>query len=339
MKNKVPTSSVSQILVYSCSAIVILLLLFTWYEVQFNTPNVWTMLSETELTKKFPLSENTRDELIENSDIHFKYHNSLITVLSVTIASLGVMLTFAAFYIQYLFNARQKEDLSKERFENQYFHLLDVLRDICQNIYVLNVGKGKIAFHYMFYEYKAIYNMVVRKGILKDNDPASINSFSFKIFIDGVSPGFIPEFNESIINKANLNSFIEHLLDKQSQSENNGINGISDSGVRYIMDYRGKRIKYFDGHRLRLVHYFNYMLLILKYITENEIEDDGKELNMMDYLRGELTEHEMGLFYAYIKCYEDKCSNESIRRVERLLDTSLIVNKYKFDNSKFIPHY
>lgn len=339
MKNKIPVSSVSQILVYSCSVIVILLLLFTWYEIQFNTPNVWTMLSETELPKKFPLSESSRGELIENSDIHFKYHNSLITVLSVTIAALGVMLTFAAFYIQYLFNARQKEDLSKERFENQYFHLLDVLRDICQNIYIPNVGKGKIAFHYMFYEYKAIYNMVANKHILKNNDPVSINNFSFKIFIDGVSPGFIPKFSETIIDPADLNSFIEHLLDKQWQSENNGINGISDSGIRYIMDYRGKRIKYFDGHRLRLVHYFNYMLLILKYIIENEIENESKELNMMDYLSGELTEHEMGLFYAYIKCYDNKCDGKSVQMMERLLETSLTVDKYKFDNPEFIPHH
>lgn len=337
MKLRISSNNFSQILVYGCCALIFVLLLFTWWELHFKTPKIWTVLDETGLPSKFPLSEASREQLIENSDIHFKYHNSLTTVLSLIIAALGILLTFAAFYIQYVFNYRQKVDLSKERFENQFFHLLDVSRDICQNIYIPNVGKGKLAFHYMFYEYKAIYNLILKRGILKTNDPEIINKVAFCIFINGVSYGFKPDIDSELIDEDVLVDLVDHLLKLQANSEGHGENGIVDSGVVYIKDYKERHIKYFDGHRLRLIHYFNYILLILNHIYESEKDKNKRDMDMMMYLCGELSEHELGLLYSYTYYRKDWDNDKYGFLLERLLLNSETIHKFKFDTPGFIP--
>lgn len=334
MKKRFTHSQISQIFVYSCTVIILLLLFITWYKVQFNTPDVWTILNEAELPQQFPLSAESREQLMENSDLHFKYHNSLTTELSLLIAGMGILLTFAAFYIQYLFNMRQKADLSRERFENQYFHLLDVSRGICQNIYIQNVGKGKNAFHYMFYEYKAIYFMVLKDKIIKDLSPESINRFAFKIFLNGVSQGFLPEVGDDIVDQTKLKQFVDTLLEKQKDSEEHGEAGRVDKGVKYLMDYRCRRIKYFDGHRMRLVHYFNYIMLILNHIEANSDEDE--DLDTMSYLCGELTEHETGLLYAFVMYRKSNGCDKYCNLVEMLLEKSETAHKFKFDSRDFI---
>lgn len=326
----------SHLIVYGCSGLIFLLLLFTLLEIHINTPKIWTTLNESSLPSRFPLSEESREYLLENSDIHFKYHNSIITVFSLIIAAAGILLTFAAFYIQYVFNYRQKVDLSKERFENQFFHLLDVSRDICHNIYIPNVGKGKLAFHYMFYEYKAIYNLIHELELINTNDPEIINKVAFCIFINGVSRGFKPDINSEMIDNKKLESMITHLLDLQANSEMHGEGAIIDSGIRYLRDYKGRHIKYFDGHRSRLIHYFNYIFLILSHISEKRKDKTTRDMDMMIYFCGEFTEHELGLLYAYIHYCNNEYKDNYEHHIEHLLQYSDIVHKLKFDSKDFI---
>ncbi len=96
----------------------------------------------------------------DHPDLIFYVHQAKTNTQNLLLAGIGIFLTFIAFYIQYVFNVRQKKDLSLERFENQYFHFLDVYRDIVNTTALKNVGKGKIVFHYMFYEYKALYRII-----------------------------------------------------------------------------------------------------------------------------------------------------------------------------------
>ena len=77
----------------------------------------------------------------------------------ILVAIAGVFFTTIAFFAQYAFNRNQKIDLSQERLENNYSHLLDILRMIRRDVEIPFVGKGSVALHYMFYEYKAIYNL------------------------------------------------------------------------------------------------------------------------------------------------------------------------------------
>ena len=89
-----------------------------------------------------------------------EYYDSRIGTEGVVVAFISVIVTFLAFYIQYVFNKQQKKDISSERTENQLFHLMDVYRNICNTSVVDGGIMGKRTFHYMFYEYKAIFNLI-----------------------------------------------------------------------------------------------------------------------------------------------------------------------------------
>lgn len=101
------------------------------------------------------------------------------------------------------------------------------------------------------------------------------------------------------------------------------------------MDYRGKGIKYFDGHRIRLVTYFKYMTLILKHISGCSEDDYANNIDMSSYFVGETTEHELGLFYAWLSTLNDDRS--AIRaEVSRMLRESENYERFMFDNPDFI---
>lgn len=87
----------------------------------------------------------------------------------ILVAIAGVFFTTIAFFAQYAFNRNQKIDLSQERLENNYSHLLDILRMIRRDVEIPFVGKGSVALHYMFYEYKAIYNLFSKDKYLTNN--------------------------------------------------------------------------------------------------------------------------------------------------------------------------
>ena len=55
---------------------------------------------------QFPLENTLPEENLVNGDLHLKYHQSFLTLLSVAIALFAAGLTFAAFYIQYIFNKK-----------------------------------------------------------------------------------------------------------------------------------------------------------------------------------------------------------------------------------------
>ena len=99
--------------------------------------------------------------------------------------------------------------------------------------------------------------------------------------------------DSNIINDNGKRLIEELLLKKQMESEN--YPNEQETGVKYIMDYRHKNIKYFDGHRFRIIPYMKYVSLIVDYIIS------GKSTNndSIKYLISEQTDHEIALIYAY----------------------------------------
>lgn len=116
----------------------------------------------------------------------------------------SIYVTFLAFWIQYKFNSAQKADLDKERFEHNFFSYLDVLMRQEQGCTLENVGFGKQVFHYMFYEYKAIYNIVHTGKYLKavtDLKERRNEEFNlcYSIFINGVSKDSTYRLNKEVV--------------------------------------------------------------------------------------------------------------------------------------------
>lgn len=217
---------------------------------------------------------------------------------NVIVAIIGAFFTFMAFYVQYSFNETQKQDISRERFENGYAHHLDIFREIWRDMEVSNAGKGKVAIHYMFYEYKAIFRLVHSDSCLGKMDLDRQNKVSFSIFLNGVSLSFgsritICELDDK--EKASVNRLCEKLLSWQKKSEE----GKEKMGVKYIRDYKGRRIKYFDGHRMRLVPYFKYLFTVFDFLDESENRLKFKD-KFIRQLASEMSDHEIGLIYSYV---------------------------------------
>lgn len=276
-------------------------------------------------------------------------YQTRVNVVNWGIACIGALLTFMAFYVQYQYNNDQKEDLAKERFENKLFHLLDNYREICSQTSLQGVGTGKITFHYMFYEYKAIYKLISTNPDILNQIPNSsnidcLNYVVFIYFINGVTATSLrAAIKDGVITEDGNKLIQNELMTKQQISEN--YNPEKDKpevdGVPYIMDYRHKHIKYFDGHRFRLIPYVKYVSLILDFLVSESREQDIK------YLISEQTDHEIALLYAYnaYKKYGHKLRGETTefmsQKVASLYEQMYkalpehMIHKFKYDSGSF----
>lgn len=250
----------------------------------------------------------------------------------ILVAIIGVFFTFLAFYVQFSFNASQRDDMSKERFENGYAHYLDVFRSIWKDIEIPIVGSGKIAMHYMFYEYKAIYNQLLESNVLENNDTDRLNKVAFSIFLNGVSENLGSDIQICKLGRGEIKR-INKLCDNLMKARHDCEQG-DDKGVTYIMDYKGKGIKYFDGHRMRLVPYFKYLISILDYIRENENRYANKETTLKQ-LFSEMSDHEIGLIYSYLKFRSCKGYDDYLELMKTSIDPEYSF-KFLFDSSRFI---
>lgn len=251
----------------------------------------------------------------------------------ILVAIIGVFFTFLAFYVQFSFNASQRDDMSKERFENGYAHYLDVFRSIWKGIEIPIVGTGKIAMHYMFYEYKAIYNQLIENNVLKDiSDTDKLNKIAFSIFLNGVSENLGSDIQICKLNHNEVKR-VNKLCDNLMKARHNCEMG-DDKGITYIMDYKGKGIKYFDGHRMRLVPYFKYLMSILDYIRENENRYANKETTLKQ-LFSEMSDHEIGLIYSYFKFRSCQNYDDYMELMKASIDSEYSF-KFLFDTSRFI---
>lgn len=252
----------------------------------------------------------------------------------ILVAIAGVFFTTIAFFAQYAFNRNQKIDLSQERLENNYSHLLDILRMIRRDVEIPFVGKGSVALHYMFYEYKAIYNLFSKDKYLTNNmKDDKLNKIAFSIFLNGVSDNFGSDVQIVQLNRKERKQ-INLLCDKLKQYRENSEQG-NDGGVTYIMDYKGKRIKYFDGHRMRLIPYVKCLFVIFDFIQSHKTNFiDG-----IDYpyrlLFSEMSDHEIGLIYSYYKYRDDNNYDDCIEGMISTLDHEYKA-KFIFTENNFI---
>ncbi|MDE7385673.1 MAG: hypothetical protein K2N28_00885 [Muribaculaceae bacterium] len=308
---------------------------------------------------QFPLENTLPEENLVNGDLHLKYHQSFLTLLSVAIALFAAGLTFAAFYIQYIFNKKQHTDLERERCENQFFHLMDVYRDYCKSSHLSGVGNNKALFHYMFYEYKALFK-ILNDSLCKPDNMTNeeyaekLNSCAFYIFLNGVSKNFkLNGISFCGVDKDDTNEMEDRkeklkntLLELQSGSENHSNENMRCPNIVYLNDYYGKKVKYFDGHRLRLIPYLKFLHLIIDFIAKHE-EAQKERFDATKMLIAELSEHEIGLLYAYAHLETSeglniKNSNKDTCNILNKIFDSLPkdnARKFKFDDHSFLEIY
>ena len=279
--------------------------------------------------------QDCSERSIDDSKI-LQYHDSKISTEGLLIAFIGVIVTFLAFYIQYEFNKQQKKDISSERTENQLFHLMDVYRNICNNSVIDSNISGKRAFHYMFYEYKAIFN-IINEYISSCNLEMSIedkNYLSFVFFLNGLTPNALPTYKNYSLDdesKIKLLTSIRELLYIKRDNRN----------ITYLLDYKERNIIFADGHRPIIIPYIKYVNLIIDFII-NQTSDNDSRKKYIRFLSSEMTHHEIGLIYAfnsYIKKVEE--NNDYRNYLEsgyKFIYQDLPIDigfKFKFDNKDF----
>ena len=255
---------------------------------------------------------------------------------------LAIWLTFEAFWVQYESNqhqieisqnqeeislkqeaeaAKQRMDIKKERFENKFFRFLDLLHNQEAGIHMTNVGDAKQVFHFMFYEFKAIYYLVHISNVYKgchDRKKYELEQ-SYYLFLNGVSKSSISRLSETCSDK----------LQKKIKELNNVLLLLQESFLinggkpKYLKDYGNANIKLFDGHRLRLISYYRTVCTIVQYVYQNIQNQSIKEEEKNVYrniLLSQLSEHEIALLKIIYKF--DKLQNVKfiLSEYEQLVD-------------------
>lgn len=260
------------------------------------------------------------------------------TIGGITAPFIGILagyITFLAFHEQYKFNDESKKDLEKERFESKFYNFLTLLNNLEINTEIPHVGNYKQAFHFMFYEYKAICvlwyrqlgapTLVTKKeelGIKEDGGGgnavdirAKIMKDAFGIFINGVSSSSTSRLNEYIDGSEDKNDYFLKLQKLYQKPEN--------PSVPYLDDYTTVNIKLFDGHRLRLISFFRLVCKIIEMIYNDGGND--KELYLSTLL-SLLSEHQIALLkllYVYDRDEHDRF----IMKNKEFID-SFFMNQY-----------
>lgn len=248
--------------------------------------------------------------LISSEQIATESGENVTPVLQWSILILSSFLSFVAFYVQYRFNRTQKEDIERERFENNFFHYLELINSQQETCDIPGVGRSKQAFHFMFYEYKAILYLV-NKSRAFNACPKTITPLelyhSYGLFINGVSTSSIDRLcsNSDAVTIEKLKKLNDLFIELRS----------SMKSPKYLADYDASRIVLFDGHRLRLVPYFRTLIMIVQYLQKSKdngcITGEDAEFYYNVFL-SQLSEHQISLIYIMYLC---DCSS-------RLSDTS-----------------
>lgn len=270
---------------------------------------------------------------------------------------IAIWVTFEAFWVQYESNTNQlniseqqregnelqTQDLKKERFENQFFNFINLLHQQEKNTVIPSVGSSKQAYHFMFYEFKAICYQTISFGAYKnlDNRRKFELTQAFYLFLNGVSRSSISRLSEDSIcvDAEEVKRMNEYLLVQQDYYKR------SNKMPKYLRDYQNIDIKLFDGHRLHLVSFYRAFCMTLQYlykaIDESIVQDVELYRNL---LLAQFSEHEIALFrimYLYDQeqnqMFIKKCYKNRIDRFFRKTMLKYIVSKtMNSENEGFI---
>lgn len=272
-------------------------------------------------------------------------HSAIATVINGITAPLlsfiAIWLTFEAFWVQYESNTnqlsiseKQKEsgeaqrlDLKEERFENRFFNFINLLHEQEKDTVIPSIGNSKQAYHFMFYEYKALCYQIVSYGMyekMPDRRKYELEQ-AFHLFLNGVSKSSISRLSEESkgIDKDEVRHMNEYLLTQQEYYIRSG------KMPKYLMDYCNNGIKLFDGHRLYLISFYRTFCMTLQYLYKSIDQKAVTNINLYrNILLAQLSEHEIALLrimYLYGKdqnlIFIDECYRE---RMDAFFATTLL---------------
>lgn len=256
----------------------------------------------------FILSLVLTDNLTTNSGENIR------PVMQWSLLLLSTFLTFLAFYVQYQFNIKQKNDIGRERFEQNFFQYIELISNQERACEITGVGIGKQVFHFMFYEYKAILYLIHKSKAFCETDSAIEHKEllqAYRLFINGVSTTAMTRLSENC-NPTTKNkiSYLNNLL-LQARKK--------DERPRYLSDYNTNEILLFDGHRLRLVPYYRTIVMVIQFLQKAVASGCINENECGFYHRvllSQMSEHQISLLYIMYLCDTSNILNSSNKEHE-----------------------
>ncbi|EDP97841.1 putative phage abortive infection protein [Kordia algicida OT-1] len=243
----------------------------------------------------------------------------------------AALLTFLAFYIQYIANQQVQKQFRIQQFESQFYEMLRLHKENVNEMKVMGYGlvkqisketdsKGisktieteiqtvrftedRKVFVTMATELIACYEFLELYNELRDNaryEKKDLLELTYRIFFFGTGSGLI---SSEAIDTNFINLIIRELKNissehKKSFAKKNKFLGHKDKSIRLYVKY-----KPFSGHESRLGHYYRHLYSTVKYV----VNQDGKLLTYKEVrrylkiLRAQMSNDEqLMLYYNYI---------------------------------------
>lgn len=209
-------------------------------------------------------------------------------ILNPIIGIVAILVTYLAFFIQFLANKQVQNQFKIQQFESQFYEMLRIHKDNVNEIYLSaqrQKFEGRHALELIYNELIFSYNIcrsLVNKNILIGNNSNRLKShkdiliFVYRFWFYGIE-GVDKEKFDDIENLC-----LEELKKQQSYT-------VSGEIPQSIL----------KGHQFRIAHYYRHLFQTVKFIaSENEKFLTYKEKRKyLRILRAQLSNHEQALLF------------------------------------------
>lgn len=248
------------------------------------------------------------------------YHNhNADGIISPIIAIFAVIATLIAFGAQVNANIQHKDRMEMDKIEKAVFEFINLHLNITNSTSISKDISGKEAFHFMFYEFKSLYEMLKRLTKEENYEISNIDSIkiAFNCFYYGI---------DDLENKTNIeeiNSIYDgkhdRLMEKyirkiqsvqhearsiryktQSHSSNESDNNELMQQTIFLREYilQNYIFNLYDGHMLRLDSYIRLVKNVLDYINQAKISTADKEF-LYELFRCQFSSHQLLIICLY----------------------------------------
>lgn len=209
-------------------------------------------------------------------------------VLNPIIGIIAILVTYLAFFIQFLANKQVQNQFKIQQFESQFYEMLRIHKDNVNEMYLSAQGQkfeGRYALELIYSELIFSYNTcktIVDRNIIIGNNSYKLQSnkdiliYIYRFWFYGIEG----------INKKNFDDLENLCLDELKFQQSVTVNGEIPQSI-------------LKGHQFRIAHYYRHLFQTVKFIvSENErfisYEEKRKYLRI---LRAQLSNHEQALLF------------------------------------------
>lgn len=257
------------------------------------------------------------------------------------ISFFGIILTFMAFYIQYVFNEIQTKVFRKQQetsdlqhnqlilqqFESNYFQLLNLHRENVLEMHYRDVDSRYVFLKMMGQLFEVFERLDQKFDFQKELSNQDLINIGYIIFYYGLE-----EEVEDVLKTKFLKKYpqrFERLYDT-----------INDLRQRPNPNEKYKQYKfYYNGHQSRLGHYFRHLYKTISFVDQNDFLIDQQKMNYIDIIKAQLSNHEQSILFFFAISdlgTQWKQTNDLITKYNLIQNLS-IGNIYNINPRKYFP--